>query len=422
MTPVCRKNIFMNIEKEITADSEAYQQSLALIQRCRTPAGFVASPIDVDNYARVWARDGVITGLAALASGEKDLIKAFDDTLSTIAMNQGKHGEIPSNVSVDGKDVSYGHLAGRVDAALWYVIGVCALLNHTKRSSQKIRFLLSVERALYLAECWEYNDRGFIYTPISGNWADEYVQQGYVLSDLLLYEMALRSAGQVFTNKEWQKEALVLRRMLEVNYWPRETLVEDTLVYHSLAYREQVKRGEPQHWLPAFSPAGYVSYFDGMAHALALITNLGNTEQQQQAAAYVYDLEAQVGSSLLPAFWPVIKPGDPQWAALEANHLYEQIKNQPYLYHNGGLWSMLTGLYAAGLAQHQQKERAMQLLSAIDAANRWGREGREWEFAEYHHGQTYAPMGTHYQAWSAASAIIAYQAIWHDIVPWPLCV
>ncbi len=91
-----------------------------------------------------------------------------------------KHGEIPSNITVDGQQVSYGHLTGRVDATLWYIIGVCALLNHTKRSSQKVRFWLSVERALNLAGCWEYNDRGFIYTPISGNWADEYMQQGYV--------------------------------------------------------------------------------------------------------------------------------------------------------------------------------------------------------------------------------------------------
>ncbi len=411
----------MNIEPK-EPDLEAYQQALTLLQRCVTRAGFVASPVDLDNDARIWTRDGVITGLAALASEEKDLIKAFDDTLSTIATNQGKHGEIPSNVSVDGNDVSYGHLAGRVDAALWYVIGVCALLNYTKRSSQEVRFQLSVERALYLAECWEYNDRGFLYTPIAGNWSDEYVQQGYVLSDLLLYEMALRSAGQVFGNKEWQKEALELRSMLEVNYWPQETLTEDTRVYHAIAYREQLQRGATQHWLPAFSPVGYVSYFDGMAHALALITGLGDSEQQQQAAEYVKGLEAQIGSALVPAFWPVIKRGDPRWAAFEANHLYEQIKNQPYLYHNGGLWPMLTGLYSIGLVQHQQNERALYLLNALNAANAQGREGRQWEFVEYYHGQTHVPMGTPYQAWSAATGVLAHQAVWHNAIPWPLSV
>ncbi|SRR6266487_424761 len=408
------------MDREQAPDLEAYQQALALLHRCLTPAGFVASPVDVDNYARVWTRDGVITGLAAIASDDKNLVKGFDTTLNNIAAYQGKHGEIPSNITVDGQQVSYGHLTGRVDATLWYIIGVCALLNHTKRSSQKVRFWLSVERALNLAECWEYNDRGFIYTPISGNWADEYVQQGYVLADLLLYEIALSSAGQVFGNKEWQQEAATLRQMLEVNYWPRATLVDDPLVYHLSAYRDQVQREEKRYWLPAFSPSGYVSYFDGLAHALALLTDLGSSEQRQQTIEYVQGLEPQIGSALLPAFWPVIHPGDPQWAALEANHLYKKVKNQPYLYHNGGLWPMITGLYAVGLIHSKQKERARHVLTTLNAANMQGREGREWEFAEYHHGQTHDPMGTHYQAWSAASAVLAHQAVWHDNVPWPL--
>jgi Alkaline and neutral invertase len=410
----------MEKEEATQADLNAYEQSLALLHRCLTPAGFVASPVNVDNYARVWTRDGVITGLAALASGDKNLIKGFDTTLNNIAAYQGKHGEIPSNITTDGQQVSYGRLAGRVDATLWYVIGVCALVDYTKRSSQKVRFWLSVERALNLAECWEYNDRGFIYTPISGNWADEYVQQGYVLADLLLYEMALRSAGQVFNNKEWQQEAASLRQMLEVNYWPRATLLDDPLVYHPSAYRDQVQRGEKPHWLPAFSPSGYVFYFDGLAHALALLTNLGSGEQRQQAEQYVQSLEPQIGSVLLPAFWPVIRPGDPQWAALEANHLYEQVKNQPYLYHNGGLWPMITGLYVAGLMKQGHSERAQRMLSALNAANEQGREGRQWEFAEYHHGQTHEPLGTHFQAWSAAAVVLAHQAVWQNNMPWPL--
>src|SRR5258708_25952293 len=100
-------------------DREAYLQSLALLRRCLSPAGFVASPVDIDNYARIWARDGVITGLAALASDDLQLIAGMEKTLQTLATHQGPHGEIPSNVSIDGNQVSLGRLTRRVNALFW---------------------------------------------------------------------------------------------------------------------------------------------------------------------------------------------------------------------------------------------------------------------------------------------------------------
>lgn len=399
---------------------EAYQQALELLQRCLTPAGFVASAVDTDNYARVWARDGVISGLAALASGDKELIKGMEHTLDTLAKYQGPHGEIPSNVALDGSQVSYGMLAGRVDALLWYVIGVCAYLDYTRHNSRKVRYWLSVERALFLAACWEYNNRGLLYTPLSGNWADEYVQQGYVLSDQVLYALALESAGHVFKHKEWQKKADTLRELIAVNYWPQQALCDDPRVYHPQAYRYQAEQGEGIYWLSSFSPGGYATYFDGLAHALALLADLGGEEQRQQADEYVQSLMQQIGSPLLPAFWPVISPGEAQWAVLEANHLYGKLKNQPYMYHNGGLWPVLTGLYAAGLVRQGRKERAVQLSNALNAANKLGQDGREWDFAEYHHGQTRQPMGTRLLAWSAAATVLAERAVRDGVAPWPL--
>lgn len=403
-----------------TLYTEAYEQSLAMLRRCLTPAGFVASPLDVDNYARVWARDGVISGLAGLASGEADLIAGMESTLDTLAVYQGPHGEIPSNVAVDKGEASYGNLVGRVDALLWYVIGVCAYLKYTKKASRTVRYWLSIEKAMFLAECWEYNNRGFIYTPITGNWADEYIQYGYVLADQLLYLNALQSASRTFDHKDWQTKATQLRQMIEINYWPSATQANDPLVYHPHAYSYQVERGEPAHWLPSFSPAGYTTYFDGLAHALVLLGDIGNDEQRRLALAYTQFLQSQIGSALLPAFWPVIKPGDPDWGLLETNHLYGELKNQPYMFHNGGLWPMLTGLFAIGLARYGYIERAMQLLDAINAANAQGSEGRTWDFAEYHHGQTHEPMGMRDKAWSAAAGVLAYQAARKGESGWPI--
>ncbi len=407
------------MKTHVTEDTGAYQYALELLHRCLCPAGFLASRDDVDNYGRIWARDGVIAGLAALVSGDADLIAGMQRTLDTLTQRQGPHGEIPSNVTVDGNHVSYGYLVGRVDALLWYIIGVCAYLQCTAQSDKE-RYRSAIERALFLAGCWEYNNRGLLYTPISGNWADEYVQQGYVLSDQLLYETALLAAGRIFEQQVWQEKAKRLHQLLIVNYWPRAACANDPLVYHPQAYRHQIEQGEKNHWLVAFSPAGYATSFDGLAHALALLTDLGDDRQQVEAEQYVQSLEAQTGSVLVPAFWPVIQPGDAGWRELESNHLYGQMKNMPYRYHNGGLWPMLTGLEVVGLVRQGARDRASHLLTAINAANAQGSGNRKWEFAEYHDAQTHLPMGTKYMVWSAAAGVLAHQAVWRGLSCWPI--
>ncbi len=399
-------------------DAEAYQHSLQALHDCLTPSGFIASPLDIDNYARVWARDGVIDGLAALASGDATLVGGMQRTLETLARHQGPHGEIPSNVSLDGSKVSYGYLVGRVDALLWYVIGACAYLRYTSEGEIRAFARPVVERALFLAGCWEYNNRGLIYTPLSGNWADEYIQQGYVLSDQLLYLAALSGAGQVFDRSDWLEKATHLRQVLAVNFWPKASIQNDALVYHPYAYRYRLERQEVvEHWQPAFSPSGYTTCFDGLAHALALLTGLGDDGQREQAETYVQSLESEIGCAVLPAFWPVIKPGDAGWAELQANHLFGEMKNQPYHYHNGGLWPVLTGLYALGLMRYGWHERAQHLLEAINAANAPQRQDGEWVFPEFLHGQTRAKMGTQPLAWSAAAGVLAHQAVTRRVIP-----
>jgi GH15 family glucan-1,4-alpha-glucosidase len=403
-------------------ESDAYRRSLAMLRRCLSPAGFLASPSEIDNYARVWTRDGVITGLAALASGNDMLIEGMGSTLATLRDHQGPHGEIPSNISIDDHEVSYGMLSGRVDALLWYIIGVCAYIRYTGASHLVATYRVSVERALFLAACWEYNNRNLIYTPLSGNWADEYLQEGYVLSDQLLYMLALHAAGAVFEQEIWLAKAALLRDMLAINYWPHAAQVDSPLVYHKHAYSFQVEQGEPEHWLPSLSPGGYATYFDGLAHALALLAKLGDTAQRRRADAYVQAIAQHIGSALLPAFWPVVQPDDCDWELLATNHLYDQLKNQPFMYHNGGLWPMISGWYAVGLASNGQNERAHDLLAAINAANAQSQQGdtAAWSFSEFHHGQTLAALGTRYLAWSAAAAVLAHQAVYDQVVVLPV--
>ncbi len=71
--------------------------------------------------------------------------------------------------------------AGRVDANLWFLI-CCGeywrangddefLANHIEAHEQ-VRFLLGA---------WEFNNRGLLYIPITDDWADEYLQNGYFM-------------------------------------------------------------------------------------------------------------------------------------------------------------------------------------------------------------------------------------------------
>jgi GH15 family glucan-1,4-alpha-glucosidase len=75
-----------------------YPKALALLQQAASPQGFLASVQPVTNYHRVWARDGVICGLAALVSGDPHLIATLRNTLTTLAQHQHALGTIPSNV------------------------------------------------------------------------------------------------------------------------------------------------------------------------------------------------------------------------------------------------------------------------------------------------------------------------------------
>lgn len=103
--------------------SIGYEKALAIVHDCSTVDGYLSSPTKRDNYRRIWARDGAILGLAALQTGDQELINTFKQTLLTLAHHQGPHGEIPSNVDTQSGRISYGGTTGRVDADLWFVIG-----------------------------------------------------------------------------------------------------------------------------------------------------------------------------------------------------------------------------------------------------------------------------------------------------------
>lgn len=379
----------------------SYEKSISLLHKVASPNGFLASAEATTNYKRVWARDGVICGLAALASGDQALIQTFRATLETLAAHQHALGTIPSNVacSPEGNEVSYGGLAGRVDAHTWFVIGICqyAFIQNDRAFFEQ--YQPHIEKALALLDAWEFNNKHLVYVPLSGNWADEYLTDGYVLYDQLLRVWALRCTHHFTQNEAMNTKQQQIVAQLLANYFP-DNIAEK---FHPKAYAEL----EFQAYAPcSFSPSGYKTPFDAFANSLLVLLNIASNEFDQHVIEYSLQLAQSTKMGLLPAFWPPVFESEEYWSLLKNNCKYE-FRNYPYEFHNAGSWPMVNGFFGCALVAKNRKKEAQELLEQIHQAN----AVQDFSFYENFNTQTAAPNGVAYCAWSAAAAVLLHQSL-----------
>lgn len=381
-------------------NTTTYHKAMALLKRVSTPHGFMASAEATSNYQRVWARDGVICGLAALASGDKALIETFEKTVATLATYQHEMGTIPSNVWIKGSEVevSYGGLAGRVDAVSWFVIGVCQLAIYKNDEKIITHYKSHIEKCLHLLNAWEYNNKDLVYVPLSGNWADEYITDGYVLYDQLLRLWALRSYNFFKKNEVVSDKILRITNQICANFLPHSTAEK----FHERAYSKLYF----QEYIPcAFSPAGYKNQYDAFANALLVLLDIGPENVHDSICTYAIKIAADTHLKLVPAFWPPIFENDFDWHLLKDNCKYE-FRNYPYEFHNGGSWPMVNGFVGLSLLK-KNKTIATKLAKYINEANAVA----DYSFYENFNTQTQAPNGVAFCAWSAAATVLLEQAI-----------
>ncbi|MEA1929876.1 MAG: glycoside hydrolase 100 family protein [Patescibacteria group bacterium] len=382
---------------------KAYEASLDLLHSLSTPKGFLASNNEAANYKRIWARDGVITGLAALRSGDKKLIRTFAKTLDTLKRAQDHTGRIPSNISLDGKNISYGMTVGRIDATIWYVIGVCQYTLATNDGGLWRHFQLSVQDALHYLDCLELNGRGLLYIPHGADWADEYLNHGYVLFDQALRYIALLSYYRLTKKAATKRQLAKLKRLIEINFFPgdKPTTQDDTYyhVTHKLSLRERV-RPFP---IPHFTNHSVHHHIDNFAIALVLQNKLLDSKRAKTLAKAVTDKFLKKETDILPAFHPVITPKSNKWGQLKCISFFH-FRNKPYEYHNGGLWPLVHGFFISALRRQAGQRRHLANMSSKLQQDKFG-------FPEYYHGQTGKPGGTKGLGLSAAAYILAHQAI-----------
>lgn len=380
---------------------KGYHNAIAVLHRCSSDIGFLASSENKDNYRRVWARDGVVCGLAALASKDQTLIATFKKTLQTLGDFQHDLGIIPSNVYFsDGQPkISYGGLVGRTDTTCWYLLGLALYVQETNDWAFLEETQPIIQKALRLLDTWEYNTGGLLYVPLSGNWADEYIVEGYVLFDQVLRLWGLSALQQLQPAADLKSKIAQIR----------------TKIYDNFIQLDEAKSLHPrtfsmvttQEYVPAcFSPAGYKNYFDAFGTAILLFTDLVPTNRAEKMADFVSSLTQETKTKLVPAFWPPVFETDAEYRLLSENHKYE-FRNAAYEYHNAGSWCMVNGFAGVALAQHGKVAEATTLLKAVNEANSLGENG----FYEHHHSLTAEPKGTRYCAWSAAGQVLLTQSL-----------
>ncbi|MFP5039602.1 glycoside hydrolase 100 family protein [Parasediminibacterium sp. JCM 36343] len=383
-------------------DIQSYNKSIELLKKASTPAGFVAAVQEKDNYRRVWARDGNVCSMAALLSGDAELINTARATIETLFTHQHPNGNIPSNVTPETKSVSYGGIVGRADNPSWAVIGLCQYTLMTGDTSLSLQFSKGVEKCLNMLEAWEYNGRHLVYVPQSGDWADEYIQHGYILFEQLLRVWALRLAARVYGNADWAAKAAQITTVIKNNYWQQP----DPSKLYARNWAGKLQDAFKGYWLMGFNPSRIYAYFDLQANALALLLNIGDAKQDAMVTDWVQDLYKKRWNNLLPSFYPTILDTDEDMKELLGNYAYT-FRNNPYEFHNGGLWPVWNGWMALALAGTEKKEMATSLTAAIHKAN----NASDSHFNECLQGLTNAPCGIPQCAWSAAGAIIAEQGI-----------
>ncbi len=397
--------------------AEAYRRARQLLHECSSPDGFLAASTPTANYRRVWTRDGVIIGLGALMTGDPELKGTFGRTLEFIAAHQGPQGEIPSNVDGATGRISYGGTTGRVDSDLWFIIGCGEYWRATGDTAFLRRMRPVLDRVLFLLRAWEFNNRGLLFVPPAGDWADEYIESGYVLCDELLYLQAQRALAEIHRHldgapdHDLEGRAGRLHRLIADNYWFYGVEHEPAEVYHETLYAKgrAAPRCNSPYWVPFFSPHGYGYRFDALANVLVSLVGVASEDRREHVDRFIGEL-VRDGPALLPAFRPVIKPLDEEWEHLQVNYS-NKFRNEPYEYQNGGLWPMITGFYVADLARRGRTAEAAGFLDGIHRANALPMEGEPWSFPEFVHGWKRTAGGTRHQGWSAAAALIGHHAL-----------
>ncbi|MDC7994251.1 glycoside hydrolase 100 family protein [Altibacter sp. HG106] len=367
-----------------------------------TPHGFLASTQKSDNYKRIWARDSVVCGLAGVLLNEDRLLDGLHRSLRTLGDRQHDLGMIPSNVAPEEDTVSYGSLVGRIDTASWWILGACFYYKHSSDDDFWDYAQPIIKKARTFLQASEFNGKGWIYTPLSGNWADEYPVHGYTLYDNVLRLWAEQIWSEL-SNKKNSYESITERT--RQNFWPLPEM-ESHHAYQRVPF-ETLQQQELSHFVSFILPGIYDQRFDAAGNSLAMLLYSLSEAQKRGVSKGLTNFKKELGTTLIPAFWPIITETSEDYFLLKGNYSYA-FKNRAGHFHNGGIWPVWMGLFCLGLARQKMHDDLSEIVTSFE--NTLENQPR-WNFHEYLDAKTLAPGGTPSLGYTASGIVFMHAAL-----------
>lgn len=402
----------------------AVEKAIEVLRACAHARGFKAA---VRYYDQVWARDGVITLLGAMATDDTELHECARRTLESLAEFQcAEMGRIPNYIPLGTGEVQLP-INEAYDSNLWYVIGHGAYYAKTGDIEFAEHSRESLVASMRWARFMDSNDDGLMECPPCCDWKDTWDNSYHNLNVNVLHAEALRCMGEMdeALGREpdmWRKQRRLVIDRINANFWVghEEEREREYAAHHRPGHlRNNYDINRAVNWisdfyfphLPMKDPAP--RRLDTMGNVGAILFGVADEVQSARILDYIHE-RGVAEPYPIRVTYPIVRPGDPVYHGYYQNRGYCAEDTG----HNGGIWAFVGGFYVAALASVGRLEEARHQLENLAALNRLPASRtdnpeylEEWGFCEHHHGVTGRGIGAQGQAWSAGMYLYARRAV-----------
>jgi hypothetical protein len=386
-------------ERHSPVISDCYERSVQLLKSNSQPSGIIACGRSEKavgrNYASIFGRDAAICSLGMVASEDPELIRYARKSLITLARYQAPNGQIPKYVRPESEEVDFWYY-GCIDATLWWLLAIDFFDRHVPGRPLRNNLATEIRLAAYWLLCQEHQGLFLLQQNEASDWADIMPRSGFVLYSNALWYLVKRQYRDILPGSRDTK--YYFNRI----FFPFDSVIPEHRRARVLVHyiRNMAKAGDFYLSFVNFSFWGKET--DVFGNILALLFGLAEKSRASRMVEKLFALKVNLPYPVRVVHSPIGRK-----SSLWRQYMQRHLQNFPHQYHNGGIWPFVGGFWTILLARLGMKGIAWKELERFAVAN----SINNWEFNEWFHGLTGAPMGMAGQSWNAAMFILAFHVL-----------